>query len=156
MGNLEDLETLKNRNPNRLTGVALFSLRTNKLFDFTKSVLLYKKLDYDRFCEVTFPSEEQIITTNFWKRINGSTYLCMPVTTNKIGQPRDTFLVTTMKQGNTGRGLTKQVTNVNVVPTSKYESQFPLLIRVNIEDKKYIYFLGGNNHGSCQRFNVKE
>ena len=53
-------------------------------------------------------------------------------------------------------GCTKQVTDVKVVASSRYDSQFPLLIRVNIEDRKYIYFLGGNNHGSCQRFNVKE
>ena len=79
----------------------------------------------------------------------------MPVTKTSLGQPKDSFLVTTMKQGSQA-GFTKQVTDVKVVASSRYESQFPLLIRVNIEDRKYIYFLGGNNHGSCQRFNVKE
>ena len=86
--------------------------------------------------------------TNFWQKINGSTYLCMPVAKSEIGQPSETFLVTTMKQG-TNAGEIKRVTDVKVMPSSHYETQFPLLIRVNLDDKKYIYFLGGNNHGSC-------
>ena len=57
MGHLESVEKLKSYDPNQQTGLNQFSLKTSMLFDFTNSIQLYRKLDYDKYYELEFPSE---------------------------------------------------------------------------------------------------
>jgi hypothetical protein len=123
-----------------------FNFKAKSLFDFSEQRATVNMVVFESFVPcittATFPDQNQIMTSIYSVQVNATSFLAMPVKRNFHGATDMIFHL--------GRIPTKSESRIiKPIEKSLYEAYFPLLVTAKVDRIRYLYMIGGNNHGTC-------